>query len=86
MSLSAESAAKRCRSDITFRNDRAHESATHVMTPTWLIESGVYGKEIEPLVAEIRRQGMTVESISHRILAQRNRLNAGGQPLPTTPA
>jgi hypothetical protein len=26
--------------------------------PVWLIESGVYGPEAEPLAAEIRRQGM----------------------------
>jgi hypothetical protein len=26
--------------------------------PVWLIESGVYGAEVEPLAAEVRRQGM----------------------------
>jgi hypothetical protein len=49
------------------------------MTPTWLIETGVYGEEIAPLVAEIRRQGMAVESLSHRILSQQRRVTAGGR-------
>jgi hypothetical protein len=28
------------------------------MLPTWLIEAGVYGVEADPLLAEVRRQGM----------------------------
>jgi hypothetical protein len=36
------------------------------MTPAWLIESGVYGPEVEPLAAEVRRQGMRCEFVSYR--------------------
>ena len=28
------------------------------MRPTWLIEARVYGPEADPLLAEVRRQGM----------------------------
>jgi ATP-grasp domain, R2K clade family 3 len=38
------------------------------MTPFWLIEAGVYGDEIVPLVHEIRRQGMRVELVPHQML------------------
>ena len=51
------------------------------MPATWLIEAGVYGDELAPLVAEIRRQGMTAASISHRVLSQRGSLIAAGAPL-----
>lgn len=36
----------------------------HTPFPTWLIEVGVYGYEIQPLAAEIRRQGMRCEDVS----------------------
>jgi len=38
------------------------------MPPTWLIEAGVYGPEAEPLLAEIRRQGMAADLVPHRAL------------------
>jgi hypothetical protein len=44
--------------------------------PTWLIESGVYGEEIEPLTAEIRRQGMTCRLVTYREIVK------GPAPLP----
>lgn len=34
--------------------------------PIWLIETGVYGPEVEPLVAEVRRQGMRCEFVTYR--------------------
>src|SRR4051794_894713 len=50
------------------------------MRPSWLIEAGVYGAEAEPLVAEIRRQGMPVEVVPHRALRD-PALSVGGTPL-----
>lgn len=38
--------------------------------PTWLIESGVYGSEIEPLVAEVQRQGMECRFVTYREIVQ----------------
>jgi hypothetical protein len=49
--------------------------------PTWLIESGVYGEEITPLLAEIRRQGMPVAVVPHRSLARGSAPIVDGQPL-----
>jgi hypothetical protein len=40
------------------------------MRPTWLIESGVYGDEITPLLAEIRRQGMPVAVVPYQSLTK----------------
>jgi hypothetical protein len=34
--------------------------------PVWLIESGVYGTEVEPLAAEVRRQGMECRFVTYR--------------------
>jgi hypothetical protein len=34
--------------------------------PIWLIESGVYGAEIESLAAEVRRQGMECRFVTYR--------------------
>jgi hypothetical protein len=34
--------------------------------PVWLIESGVYGPEVEPLVAAIRRQGLVCWDVTYR--------------------
>ncbi|MBM3979708.1 MAG: hypothetical protein FJ304_05390 [Planctomycetes bacterium] len=44
--------------------------------PTWLIEADVYGSEIEPLVAEIRRQGMACRYVTYREIVK------GPAPLP----
>lgn len=38
------------------------------MKPVWLIEAGVYGAEADPLVAEVRQQGMAAEVVPHRAL------------------
>ena len=42
------------------------------MKPIWLIEAGVYGEEANPLLAEIRRQGMQAgmqaEFVPHKSL------------------
>ena len=51
------------------------------MRPVWLIEAGVYGADADPLLAEIRRQGMTAEVVSHRTLLKEKDIVAGGQPL-----
>jgi hypothetical protein len=40
------------------------------MRPLWLIEAGVYGEEAEPLLAEIRRQGMAGAIVLHQSLTQ----------------
>lgn len=34
--------------------------------PVWLVEAGVYGAEADPLLAEIRRQGLSAAVVSHR--------------------
>jgi hypothetical protein len=39
-----------------------------MMRPVWLIEAGVYGNEVEPLLSEIRRQGMAAEVVPHQSL------------------
>lgn len=44
--------------------------------PVWLIEAGVYGPEIEPLAAEIRRQAMECRFVSYRDIVK------GPPPLP----
>lgn len=36
--------------------------------PAWLIEADVYGPEVDPLVAEVRRQGMGCGFVRHREL------------------
>ncbi|MDB5310966.1 MAG: hypothetical protein JWO38_5168 [Gemmataceae bacterium] len=36
------------------------------LRPSWLLEAGVYGPEIEPLAAEVRRQGMRCEFVGYR--------------------
>jgi hypothetical protein len=40
------------------------------MQPVWLIEAGVYGAEADPLLAEVRRQGMAAEVVPFRALQQ----------------
>lgn len=44
--------------------------------PVWLIESGVYGSEVEPLAAEIRRQGKECRFVTYREVVK------GATPLP----
>ena len=51
------------------------------MTVTWLIEAGVYGSEVTPLVQEIRRQGMVGAVISHQALRKGSTPAIGGQAL-----
>jgi hypothetical protein len=54
---------------------------------TWLIESGVYGQEIEPLVREVRWRGMNAELIPHRELTKGPPPAIGGRTLgPGDPA
>jgi hypothetical protein len=48
---------------------------------TWLIEAGVYGPDAEPLLAEIRRQGMTAELVAHRALRPGSEVVVAGRPL-----
>ena len=38
------------------------------MRPTWLIEAGVYGGELTPVLAAVRRQGRAAEVVVHRTL------------------
>jgi hypothetical protein len=51
------------------------------MRPTWLIEAGVYGAEADPLLAEIRRQGMAAEVIPFSALQKERNLVVGGRAL-----
>ncbi len=51
------------------------------MKPIWLIEAGVYGAEAEPLLAEIRRQGMVAEVVPFQALQKKTALIAGGRSL-----
>lgn len=51
------------------------------MTVTWLIEAGVYGDEVTPLVQEIRRRGMVGAVIPHQALRKGSTPAIGGQPL-----
>src|SRR5262249_7009225 len=52
------------------------------MKPVWLIEAGVYGKEAEPLLVEIRRQGMQAEVVPHKVLQKGQSLKISGHELP----
>ncbi|HEY7423155.1 MAG TPA: ATP-grasp domain-containing protein [Gemmataceae bacterium] len=51
------------------------------MRPVWLIEAGVYGAEAEPLLVEIRGQGMTATLVSHQALQKEINLSVFGQRL-----
>jgi hypothetical protein len=51
------------------------------MRPVWLIEADVYGAEADPLLAEIRRQGMVAEAVPHQGLLKQKDLVAGGRLL-----
>jgi len=51
------------------------------MRPIWLIEAGIYGAEAEPLLAEIRRQGMVAEVVPHQALLKDKTVTINSQPL-----
>jgi hypothetical protein len=51
------------------------------VSPTWLIEAGVYGAEADPLLAEIHRQGMAAEVVPFQALLKERNLVADGRPL-----
>lgn len=51
------------------------------MPPTWLIEAGVYGAEVSPLLAEIRRQGMVADVVPHQALKKGVDLAVAGRLL-----
>ena len=51
------------------------------MRPTWLVESGVYGAEADPLLSEIRRRGMTADLLPQRTLLREKDIVAGGRLL-----
>jgi hypothetical protein len=51
------------------------------MRPAWLIEADVYGPEADPLLAEIRRQGMAAAVVPFQLLQREKTLAAGGRPL-----
>jgi hypothetical protein len=51
------------------------------MCPVWLIEADVYGADAEPLLAEIRRQGMAGQVVPFQGLQKHNSFVAGGRPL-----
>ena len=54
------------------------------MGPIWLIEAGVYGAEAEPLLAEIRRQGMAAAVVPYQALKKGAELIVDGRPLGPT--
>lgn len=49
------------------------------MRPIWLIEAGVYGDEVTPLLAEIHRQGMVGAVVPYKAL--KDVPTVGGEPL-----
>ncbi|HEY8505627.1 MAG TPA: ATP-grasp domain-containing protein [Gemmataceae bacterium] len=51
------------------------------MRPVWLIEAGVYGPEADPLLAEVRRQGMAGAFVPYRALTGGAAPVVGGRPL-----
>jgi hypothetical protein len=51
------------------------------MKPVWLIEAGVYGAEANPLLSEIRRQGMIAEVVPHKALQKGTDTVVGGRTL-----
>jgi hypothetical protein len=51
------------------------------MRPTWLIESDVYGDEALSLVNEIRRQGLTVETLPYSRLKTGSPVSINGSEL-----
>jgi hypothetical protein len=51
------------------------------MRPVWLVEAGVYGAEAEPLLAVIRRQGMTAAVVPDQAMRRGSDLLIGGSSL-----
>jgi hypothetical protein len=51
------------------------------MPGTWLIEAGVYGSQVDPLLAEIRRQRMVGELLPHAALKKGSTPLVAGSPL-----
>lgn len=51
------------------------------MKPVWLIEAGVYGAEADPLLLEIRRQGMHADVVPFRTLQKEQNLTIAGHSL-----
>jgi len=49
--------------------------------PVWLIEAGVYGQEADPLLAEIRRQGMAADLVPHQMLCKGEPITVAGRTL-----
>jgi hypothetical protein len=47
------------------------------MRPVWLIEAGVYGAEADPLLEEVRRQGMAAELVPFRTVLKEKTLVVG---------
>jgi hypothetical protein len=48
---------------------------------TWLVEAGVYGAEAEPLLAEVRRQGMAAAAVPYAALRADAPVVVDGAPL-----
>jgi hypothetical protein len=53
------------------------------MKPLWLIQAGVYGVEVEPLIAEVQRQGMKAELLRHEALRKGLVVHANGRAIGT---
>jgi hypothetical protein len=51
------------------------------MRPVWLLEAGVYGAEVDPLLAEVRRQGMAADVVPHQALRHGAEVLAAGRAL-----
>lgn len=51
------------------------------MHPNWLIEAGVYGADVNPLIAEIRRQGMAAEVVPFQTVLKEKEVVVGGRTL-----
>src|SRR5437764_3529316 len=54
------------------------------MRPVWLIEAGVYGPEVEPLLAEIRRQGLIGAAVRYSALKNGAEVIVDGRSLGPT--
>jgi hypothetical protein len=51
------------------------------MRPIWLIEAGIYGVEADPLLTEVRRQGMAAETVAFHPLQKEKSWVIAGRPL-----
>lgn len=51
------------------------------MHVNWVIESGVYDQQVEPLLTEIRKQGMHGQLVPHRVLLSGLPLQVANRPL-----